>query len=298
MNLLRTPEDRFQNLPNFDLNPHYVEIDGIRVHYLDEGKKGKETVLLLHGEPSWAFLYRHMIPVLSNSGFRVLVPDLIGFGRSDKPATRADHSYRKHVEWMTKWVKSVNISKITLFCQDWGSLIGLRVAIENQDLFCRIMLSNGGLPTGAQQMSEAFLKWQNFSKNAPKFDISSIIQEGTVSKLSKDILKGYDAPFPDDSYKEGPRIMPSLVPTSREDPEFEANTMAFKQFHEWNNPFMTAFSDSDPITRGGDRVWQKIVPGAKNQPHTIVKNAGHFIQEDKGPELAVLLIKFIEDNPI
>jgi len=238
-----------------------------------------------------------MIPILLKAEFRVVAPDLIGFGRSDKPAEQHDHTYRKHVEWMTKWLKSLNLQKITLFCQDWGSLIGLRVAIENQDRFKRIVLSNGGLPTGEQEMPEAFIKWREFSRTAPKFNIKQIIQGGTLTKLSSQILSAYDAPFPDDSFKAGPRIMPSLVPISTDDPEHKANKLAIGQFIKWEKPFLTAFSDKDAITRGGERFWQKHVPGAQGQNHVTLKNAGHFVQEDKGPELAEVIIKFIKTNP-
>ena len=297
MELLRTPDDRFENLPDFPYGPHYVELDGIRIHYIDEGSKDADVILLMHGEPSWSFLYRHMIPILLNTGFRIVAPDLVGFGRSDKPTKQTDHTYAKHVEWMNKWLKLVDLKKITLFCQDWGSLIGLRMAIENPDRFSRIVLSNGGLPTGEQKLSEAFMKWREFSRTAPKFNITQIIQGATVTKLSKEVLRGYDAPFPDDSFKAGARIMPSLVPISKDDPEHKANKNAFEQFLNWKKPFLTAFSDSDPVTRGGDKVWQDFCPGAKGQNHTIIKNASHFVQEDKGPELAEVIIEFIKNNP-
>ena len=297
MKLLRTPDERFENLPDFPYKPQYLEVDNIRIHYVDEGSKDAEVVLLMHGEPSWSFLYRHMIPIFVKAGYRTVVPDLVGFGRSDKPTEQSDHTYRKHVEWMTKLVKSLNLQNITLFCQDWGSLIGLRVAIENEERFNRIVLSNGGLPTGAQSMPEAFMRWREFSRMAPKFDIKRSIQGGTVTKLSKAVLRGYDAPFPDDTYKAGARIMPSLVPISKDDPEFEANTSAWEHFQKWKKPFLTAFSDKDAITRGGERFWQKIIPGAQGQKHMIVKDGGHFIQEDKGVELAKIVIDFIKNNP-
>jgi haloalkane dehalogenase len=297
MKLLRTPDERFEDLPDFSFEPHYLEIEKIRIHYVDEGPKNAEVILLMHGEPSWSFLYRHMIPIFVKAGFRTVAPDLVGFGRSDKPTEQSDHTYSKHVEWMIKWVKSLDLQKITLFCQDWGSLIGLRVAIENQDRFSRIVLSNGGLPTGEQRMPDAFMNWREFSKTAPKFDIKFIIQGGTTTKLSKDILKGYDAPFPDDSFKAGARIMPSLVPISTDDPEHKVNKSAIEQFKQWKKPFLTAFSDSDPITQGGYRFWQENIPGAQGKNHITIKNAAHFVQEDKGPELAELIVEFIKNNP-
>lgn len=297
MKLLRTPEERFENLPDFPFKPKYLDVEGIRIHYIDEGPKDAEVVLLMHGEPSWSFLYRFMIPILVQAGFRTVAPDLVGFGRSDKPTEKSDHTYRKHVKWISKVVNLLDLNNITLFCQDWGSLIGLRVVIENQDLFKRIVLSNGGLPTGEQKMPEAFLNWREFSRNATKFDVGRIIQGGTVTKLSRDVLKSYNAPFPDDTFKAGARIMPSLVPIKKEDPEHEANKKAWEMFFKWKKPFLTAFSDSDPVTRGGDRYWQDNVPGAQGQNHTTIKDAAHFVQEDKGPELANLIIDFINKNP-
>lgn len=296
MDILRTPDDRFMDLVNFSFKPNYLEIDGLRIHYVDEGTSSSEVILLMHGEPSWSFLYRYMIPPLINAGFRVLAPDLVGFGRSDKPTKQTDHTYRKHVEWITKWLLALNLKNLTLFCQDWGSLIGLRVAIENQDRFKRIVLANGGLPTGEQQMSDAFTNWREFSRTAKEFKVSSIVQSGTIKKLTKEIMEGYDAPFPDDSYKAGARILPSLVPISVNDPEHEANKKAIELFKQWDKPFLTAFSDGDPITKGGEQFWQKYIPGAKGQAHVIIKGGGHFLQEDKGAEIAEVIVKFIQSN--
>ena len=296
MKLLSTPEERFENLPDFTFDPHFIKVDGINIHYLDEGNKQAEVILLMHGEPSWCFLYRHMIPILVKAGFRILAPDLVGFGRSDKPIEQNDHTYLKHVEWMTKWLRLLDLRNVTLFCQDWGSLIGLRLVIENQDRFKRIVLSNGGLPTGEQRMSDAFSNWREFSRTATKFYVGRIIQGATTTKLPREVIKGYNAPFPDDSFKAGARIMPSLVPISKDDPEHEANKKAIEQFGKWKKPFLTAFSDADPITRGGDKFWQENVPGAQGQKHVKIKNAGHFVQEDKGPELAEVIIDFIKNN--
>ncbi|MFX0004524.1 MAG: haloalkane dehalogenase [Candidatus Hodarchaeota archaeon] len=298
MKLLRTPDERFENLPNFPFKPNYIENDDIRIHYIDEGNEDTETILLMHGEPSWSFLYRHMIPILVKAGYRTIAPDLVGFGRSDKPTEKSDHTYRRHVEWMSKVVNMLDLTGITLFCQDWGSLIGLRVAIENQERFNRIVLSNGGLPTGEQKVNKSFLEWQHFSRTATKFNVGRIIQSATVTKLPKKVINAYNAPFPDDSFKAGARIMPSLVPTSKDDPEHVANKDAWEQFYQWKKPFLTAFSDKDPITRGAYRHWQEKVPGAQGQNHITIKDAGHFVQEDKGPELAKLIIEFIKKNPL
>lgn len=296
MELLRTPDERFENLLDYPFEPHYIEIEGIRIHYVDEGPKDAEVVLLMHGEPTFSFAYRHMIPILAKSGLRAIAPDLVGFGRSDKPTKTEDYTYAKHVNWMSKLVVELDLKKITLFCQDWGSLIGLRVAIENQDRFSRIVLSNGGLPTGKQRLPEAFMNWREYSRTAPSLNIGALVQGGTLTDLSKEIRDAYDAPFPDDTYKAGARILPSLVPISVDDPEHEANKKAFEEFGRWEKPFLTAFADSDPIT-GGEQFWQQYVPGARGQKHTTIENAAHFVQEDKGPEAAKVVIEFIKNNP-
>lgn len=293
MKALRTPDARFENLPDYPFAPHYVEIAGLRMHYVDEGPDSAETVLLLHGEPSWSYLYRHMIPPLADAGLRVVAPDLIGFGRSDKPAKKDDYTYAAHVAWMQQFLTSLDLNNITLFCQDWGSLIGLRVAAENEHRFARIALGNGGLPTGDQQMPDAFMKWRTFALHSPYFPIGKLIQKATRTELSDEIVAAYDAPFPSRKYKAGARKFPALVPITPDDPASDANREAWKTFGRWEKPFLTCFSDKDPITRGGDKVWQQHVPGAQGQPHTTIQDAGHFLQEDKGPELAKLLIDFI-----
>lgn len=298
MKLLRTPDERFENLPDFPYQPHYFEIDGIRIHYIDEGPRDAEPILLMHGEPTWAYLYRRMIPILIKNGNRCVAPDLVGFGRSDKPTEITDHTYAKHVYWITELVKSIDLRNITLFCQDWGSLIGLRMAAENENRFKRIMLSNGALPTGDQKPNPAFVKWQKFSVEVPKLEISRLIQGSIRSrKLTDEELAAYEAPFPEDKYKAGPRILPSLVPTSKDDPAAPANRKAAEVFMAWNKPFLCAFGDNDPITKGGDRFYINNVPGAKGQKHTTVKDAGHFIQDEKGEEIAGILAEFINDNP-
>lgn len=298
MKVLRTPDERFSELPGWPFQPHYVEVpDGeggsLRMHCVDEGPSDAAPVLLLHGEPSWGYLYRKMVPIIAGAGHRVVVPDLVGFGRSDKPAEKSDYSYQRHVDWMTAFVERLDLREITLFGQDWGALIGLRVAAENADRFARIVIGNGGLPTGDQGANEAFLRWQKFSQTSPAFDIGRIIQSGTVTTLPDDVVAAYDAPFPDDSYKAGARIFPSLVPTSPDDPAAPANRAAWEVLRRWEKPFLTAFSDSDPITRGGERVLQRLIPGAVGQPHATIAGAGHFLQEDRGEELAQVIVDFI-----
>ena len=296
MKTVRTPDERFEDLPDYNFEPHYANVDGLRMHYLDEGREDGDPVLLLHGEPSWSYLYRHMIPPLARAGLRVIAPDLIGFGRSDKPVDKSDYSYAGHVAWMRGFIELLDLSGITLFCQDWGSLIGLRVAAEAEHRFAGIVLANGGLPTGDQAMPDAFMKWRAFALHSPYFPIGKIIQKGTTTDLRDDVVAAYDAPFPSRRFKAGARMFPALVPVRPDDPASDANRRAWQAFGRWEKPFLTAFSDQDPITRGGDRVWQKHVPGARGQHHVTIAGAGHFLQEDKGEELANLLIEFIETN--
>jgi haloalkane dehalogenase len=298
MKALRTPDERFANLPDWTFEPHYVEVpDGeggsLRMHYVDEGPAEAAPVLLLHGEPSWGYLYRKMVPGIADAGYRVVAPDLIGFGRSDKPSEQKDYTFERHVAWVTSFVEQLGLRDITLFGQDWGALIGLRVAAENPDRFARIVIGNGGLPTGDQSPGEAFLRWQKFSQTSPQFDIGRIIQGATTTNLPDDIVEAYNAPFPDDSYKAGARIFPTLVPTTPDDPAAPANRKAWAVLRTWEKPFLTAFSDSDPITKGGDRVFQSLVPGAQGQPHVTIESAGHFLQEDRGEELARVVVDFI-----
>ena len=297
MNALRTPDFRFENLPGYDFAANYVEVDGLRMHYIDEGPHDGDVVLLLHGEPSWSYLYRHMIPLLTDAGLRVIAPDLIGFGQSDKPAKKSDYSYAGHVAWMTQFVATLDLTEITLFCQDWGSLIGLRVAAENQHRFARVALANGGLPTGDQEMPRIFKVWQIFARFSPWFPIGKLIQKGTISELSEDVVAAYDAPFPTSKYQVAARAFPALVPTTPDDPASNANRAAWQVFSQWEKPFLTMFSNRDPITRGGEKLWQSKVPGAQNREHVTITNAGHFLQEDRGPELAAVLIGFVQSDP-
>ena len=296
MKTLRTPDSQFENLPDYPFAENYVEIDAIRVHYVDEGPRDGNIVLLLHGEPSWSYLYRFMIPSLRDAGLRVIAPDLIGFGKSDKPVRKSDYSYAAHVDWMRQFVEMLDLNEITLFCQDWGSLIGLRVAAENEQRFARIALGNGGLPTGDQEMPRAFTIWRAFALYSPWFPIGRIIQKATVTELPDDVVAAYDAPFPSAGYKAGARAFPALVPVRPDDPASDANRAAWKVFAEWQKPFLTTFSNRDPITRGGEKPWQEMVPGARDREHVKIKNAGHFLQEDKGPELADILIAFVRSE--
>lgn len=301
MDYLRTPDDRFEGLPDWPYEPHYGEVDAgdgsgtrLRVAYVDEGPAGAAPVLLMHGEPSWSFLYRHMIPVLVEAGHRVVAPDLVGFGRSDKPTEQSDYTYARHVEWMRSLLfDQLALSDITFFGQDWGGLIGLRLVAADPGRYARVAVGNTGLPTGEGRMSEAFLNWQRFAQTSPEFPIGQIINGGTTTDLSAEVIAAYDAPFPDDRYTAGARIFPSLVPTSPDDPAHDDNVAAWEVLSRFERPFLCAFSDSDPITAGGERVFLERVPGTKGQPHTTIEGGGHFLQEDRGPELAKVLVDFI-----
>src|SRR5579864_1985979 len=293
MEILRTPDERFSNLPGYAFEPHYVEVDRLRVHYVDEGPASAEPVLMLHGEPSWSYLYRKMIPIITAAGHRAVAPDLVGFGRSDKPSQREDYTYQRHVDWMRGVLEALDLRHITLVCQDWGGLIGLRLVAEHGERFARVVAANTGLPTGDTPMGEAFLAWQRYSQTTPNFHVGGIVKGGCVSELAPEVIAAYNAPFPDDRYQAGARQFPLLVPTSPGDPADVPNRKAWEVLARWEKPFLTAFSDSDPITRGSDRVFQKVVPGTKGQPHTTIVGAGHFLQEDKGEELARVIVDFM-----
>jgi len=295
--VLRSPESRFADLPGFPYPPHWTEVGGLRIAHVEAGPAAADPVLLLHGEPSWSFLYRKMIPSLVAGGHRVIAPDLVGFGRSDKPAEAADYSYRNHVTWMSAWLEANDLRHLTLFCQDWGSLIGLRMAAEMPDRFDRIALGNGGLPTGTTPLPRAFLLWRAFARFSPWFPIGRIVNAGCATTLSRAEMAAYDAPFPDRRYKVAARLFPSFVPATAGDPERLNNERAWQVFERWNKPFLTLFSSRDPVTRGGEKMWQERVPGARGQPHTTIRGAGHFLQEDKGPEIAQALSSFIRSTP-
>ncbi|MCZ2822878.1 MULTISPECIES: haloalkane dehalogenase [unclassified Modestobacter] len=303
MDALRTPEDRFTDLPEFPYEPRYVEVDDgdggrLRVAVLVEGPDDGETVLLLHGEPSWSFLYRRMIPVLTAAGLRVVVPDLVGFGRSDKPTELTDYTYARHVGWLRQaLLEELRLTDLTLVCQDWGGLLGLRLVAEHPDRFARVVVANTGLPTGDHPMSEAFLAWQRAAAGMTDMQVGRIISNGTATEMAPEVVAAYDAPFPDARYKAGARVFPSLVPTSPEDPAAAANRAAWGVLRTWEKPFLTAFSDRDPITGGGDAVFQKLVPGAQGMPHTTLAGGGHFLQEDVGPQLAQVVVDLVAATP-
>ena len=299
MEVLRTPDHRFEGLPGFAFEPHYTVIDDqdggtLRVHHLDEGPADGPVVLLLHGEPSWCYLYRHMIPVLTGSGLRVIAPDLVGFGRSDKPTPRTEYTFARHVEWMRSLLfDRLDLTGVTLVCQDWGGLIGLRLVAEHVDRFDRVVAANTYLPTGDAAPGEAFLGWLTFSQEVDHFPTGIIVNAGCTTDLAPGVIAAYDAPFPDDIYCEGARQFPTLVPISPDDPAAAANRAAWQVLGKFDKPFLTAFSDGDPITAGSDAALQSRIPGAAGRPHVTITGGGHFLQEDKGPELAQVVVDFI-----
>jgi haloalkane dehalogenase len=294
VNVLRTPEERFAALEGWPFEPNYVTVDGVRVHYVDEGRSDAPVVLLLHGEPTWSYLYRTMIPVLAATGLRVVAPDLVGFGRSDKPDQRSDYTYARHVEWMRAVLfDHLDVTDATLVGQDWGGLIGLRLVAEHPGRFARVVAANTGLPTGDLPMGEAFDAWQRFSQEVPELPVGAIVNGGTVSDVSPGALAAYDAPFPDERFKAGARQFPMLVPNTPDDPAAADNRRAWESLARFDKPFLCAFSDGDPITRGADRLFLDAVPGTAGQPHTTIAGAGHFLQEDRGEELAAAVVAFV-----
>ena len=299
MKVLRTPDERFDALSGYRFAPNYREVpdlDGgmLRMHYLDEGPADGAVVLLLHGEPSWSYLYRNMIPILNAAGLRTIAPDLVGFGRSDKPADRSDYTYARHVEWLRSLLfDELELNDITLMCQDWGGLLGLRLVGEHPERFSRVVAANTFLPSGDTVPGPGFLAWQAFSQNVEMFATGKIINGGCVSDLSNDEIAAYDAPFPDETFKEGARQFPLLVPTSAEDPATAANRAAWEALRKFEKPFLCAFSDNDPVTVGSDRELLANIPGARGQRHTTIVGGGHFLQEDKGEELAAVIVDFV-----
>jgi len=295
VDFLRTPDARFAHLQGFPFQPHYVDVtatgapEPLRLHYIDEGPRDGAPVVLLHGEPTWSYLYRTMIRPLADAGHRVLAPDLIGFGRSDKPTRIGDYTYQRHVDWITSWLTALDLRDVTAVVQDWGSLIGLRVAAENPDRFAKLFIANGFLPTADRPTPPAFGIWRAFAKYTPWFDAGWLVDRGTVHKIPAAVRAGYNAPFPDKRYQAGARAFPQLVPTSPSDPAVPANRAAWKALGQWEKPVLCVFGSRDPILGKADKTLIGHIPGAAGQPHARIV-ASHFIQEDSGPELARRLL--------
>ena len=304
MEVLRTPDERFADLPAFPYPPRYVEVadgdgDGgtLRLAYVEDGPADGATVLLLHGEPSWSFLYRRMIPVLTEAGLRVVAPDLVGFGRSDKPAEVADHSYARHVEWIRGLAfDALGLRGVTLVGQDWGGLIGLRLAAEHPDRFARVVAANTGLPTGDQPMPDVWLRFREVVRTAPALSVSRLVQSGCQTTLPPAVLAAYEAPFPGPSYAAAVRAMPELVPAAPDNPASAANRAAWQRLAAWDKPFLVAFSDRDPITGPMAPALKRAVPGAAGRPHPVLAGAGHFLQEDAGEELGAVIAAFVRET--
>jgi haloalkane dehalogenase len=298
MPTLRTPDGCLADLPDFPYEPHYATVDGLRIAWVEDGPADGEPALLLHGEPSWSYLYRSMIPILADAGLRAIAPDLVGFGRSDKPAEASEHSYASHVEWMRALAFDVlDLHDVTLVGQDWGGLIGLRLAAENPDRFKRIVAANTGLPTGDVNMPEIWHRFRIAVQSAPELDIGRFVASGCVRGLSDAARAAYDAPFPDESYKAGPRAMPGLVPYRPDDPASGANRAAWHRLAASTTPMLVAFSDSDPITGAMGPILARTMVGAAGRKHPVIEHAGHFLQEDAGPELAAAIVEFVRATP-
>ena len=291
MDALRTPDERFRDLPGYPFAPRWVEASGLRLHVIDEGPREGPVVLLLHGEPSWSYLYRKMIPRLVAAGARAVAPDLVGFGKSDKPTDPRAYTYAAHVAWMRAVVEALDLRDATLVGQDWGGLVGLRLVAESPDRFARVVAANTYLPTGDERVPRAFRVWAAFARLSPLFPVGRIVQAGCTTRLPDAVRAAYDAPFPSDAYKVGARAFPRLVPTSPRDPATEANRAAWRVLEAWDKPFQCAFSDRDPITRGADRRLVSRVPGARSMPRVTIHGAGHFLQEDRGEELADVVVR-------
>ena len=290
MDVLRTPDSRFENLEGYPFVANYIDVAAsdtrpLRMHFLDEGPIDGPPIVLLHGEPTWSYLYRTMIPPLTDAGNRVLAPDLIGFGRSDKPSRMEDYTYQRHVEWLTYWFDRLDLREVTLFAQDWGSLIGLRIAAERGDRIARLVIANGFLPTAQRPTPLAFHAWRAFARYSPVLPAGHLVAAGTVRRVPPKVRAGYDAPFPDKTYQAGARAFPLLVPTSPGDPATPANRKAWDALGRWEKPFLAIFGSRDPLLGQADRPLIKHIPGSAGQPHARIY-ASHFIQEDRGPELA------------
>ena len=299
MQLLRTPDESFAGIADFPYEPHYVEVPSeegqqIRVAYVETGPAEGPVVLCLHGEPSWSYLYRKVLPVLAGAGCRAVAIDLVGFGRSDKPAQPGDHSYARHVEWIRAAAfDELDLSEVTLVGQDWGGLIGLRLVAEHTDRFAAVVAANTGLPTGDQAMPDVWLHFRDAVARAERLDVSRFVASGCRTELAEEVRAAYDAPFPEERFKAGPKAMPVLVPTSPDDPAAEANRKAWRRLTELELPFLCAFSDGDPITAPMAPILARVVPGAAGREHPTLRGAGHFLQEDAGEELGRIVADFV-----
>ncbi len=302
MDILRTPDERFSDLADYAFQPHYqtiVDADGnaLRIHYLDEGPRDGKIVLLMHGEPSWSYLYRKFVPLLTARGYRVIAPDLVGFGKSDKPAARLDYTYERHVAWMSAWLNALDLENITLFCQDWGGLIGLRLVAASPERFARLLIANTGLPVGTGA-SAGFKAWLAYSQNTPQFMVGKIVDGGVTRSLTAAEIAAYDAPFPDERFKEGARQFPTLVPITPDHASVVENLAAWEVLSRFEQPVLTAFGENDAVTRGGEKIFIDRIPGARGQPHCIVAGAGHFLQEDAPEELCALIDGLIRGDAV
>jgi haloalkane dehalogenase len=298
MEFLRTPDAATEGLPDYPFAANYLEVGDadegrLRMHFVDCGPRGGPLMLLLHGEPSWSYLYRKMIPPLAAAGVRCVAPDLIGFGRSDKPTERGDYTYARQLDWLRSLLDQLELDGVNLFCQDWGGLLGLRLLAERPERFASVCAANTFLPTGLEPVSDAFLRWREFSQSVPEFPVGGIIAGATARPLAAEVRAAYDAPFPDERYKAGARAFPLLVPTEPDLAEARHNRDAWKVLAQYERPFLTLFGDGDPVTAGAEKILQARIPGAADQPHKIIRNAGHFIQEDAGEELADALIEWL-----
>jgi len=297
MPLVRTPDDRFANLEGFPYEPRYVEINGARVHYVDEGSG--EVILCLHGEPTWSYLYRKMIPILA-AAHRVVAMDFIGFGRSDKFTEREDYTFEMHRSTIASFIRKLDLTGITAVVQDWGGILGLRVATELPERFARLVIMNTGLPTGDVPATEGFMKWRTYATTTPDLPIGTIVKRSAADResITDDIVAAYDAPFPDLTYKMGAEMFPWLVPIEPNQPGALEMRETREALSNWSKPALVMFSDGDPVTRGGDRFFRKLIPSANNEPQIVIKDAGHFLQEEKGQEIAAEIIAFIKRNPV
>jgi haloalkane dehalogenase len=298
MDVLRTPDSRFENLEDYPFAANYVDVSAsdtqpLRMHYLDEGPVDGPPIVLLHGEPTWSYLYRKMIPPLAEGGNRVFAPDLIGFGRSDKPSRIEDYTYLRHVEWVTSWFERLKLKDVMLFVQDWGSLIGLRIAAEQDARIARLVVANGFLLTARRPTPPAFQLWRTFARYSPVLPAGRLVAAGTVRRVRAKVRAGYDAPFPDKTYQAGARAFPQLVPTSPDDPAVAANRAAWDALGRWEKPCLAIFGHRDRLLGKADRPLIKHIPGAAGQPHARL-NASHFIQEDSGPELAERILSWLK----